>query len=73
MEQWERHWKDYYEILQVKLLAKQEVIEAAYKSLSLKYHPDKNHGNPTSHKKMIDLNEAYEVLSVPERRKRRRQ
>lgn len=70
MEQWERNWQDYYKILQVDPSAEHEAIEAVYKRLSRKYHPDTNHGNPTAHKKMIDLNEAYEVLGNPERRKR---
>ena len=54
--------KDYYKILQVHPTAEQEVIKAAYDRLARKYHPDVN-TEPSSLKKMKDLNEAYEVLS----------
>jgi magnesium chelatase family protein len=58
---------DYYEILQVSPQAEPEVIKAAYKGLALKYHPDRNR-EPEAVKIMRELNEAYEVLSDPERR-----
>lgn len=53
--------KDYYKILQVHPTAEQEVIKAAYDRLAKKYHPDVN-PEPSSLRKMKDLNEAYEVL-----------
>lgn len=67
MEQWERNWKDYYKILQVDSSAEKEVIEAAYKKLSLKYHPDRN---SKTGDRMKDLNEAYEVLGDSKRREK---
>ena len=60
--------KDYYEILQVDPRAEPEVIEAAYRRLSQKYHPD-NSGNPATGYRVGGLNEAYNVLSDPGRRK----
>lgn len=53
--------KNYYQILQVDPLAEKEVIEAAYKKLALKYHPDKSNSDD-AHKKMQEINEAYSVL-----------
>ena len=53
---------DYYSILQVDAHAEQEVIEAAYRRLATKYHPDVNEDTSAAHR-MRDLNEAYGVLS----------
>jgi len=58
---------DYYEILQVSPLAQPEVIQAAYRRLAFKYHPDRS-SEPGAQKIMRDLNEANEVLRDPERR-----
>jgi len=55
---------NYYKILQVSEEAEIEVIEAAYKRLSLKYHPDKNK-SPEAEMRMKELNEAYSVLRNP--------
>jgi preprotein translocase subunit Sec63 len=57
--------KDYYLILQVQPSAEPEVIQAAYRRLALKYHPDVKDNNPAQ---MQELNEAYEVLSSPDKR-----
>jgi hypothetical protein len=65
---WEIHWKDYYQILQVHPTAEQEVIKATYDRLARKYHPDVNQ-KPSSAQKMIDINEAYEVLGTLETRR----
>lgn len=59
--------KDYYQILQVHEQAEQEVIEAAYKRLARKYHPDKN-TSPGATAKMQELNEAYHVLGDSNKR-----
>ena len=56
--------KDYYHILQVDSAAEQEVIEAAYKRLAIKYHPDKN-SSPDAKQRMQELNEAYGILRDP--------
>jgi molecular chaperone DnaJ len=60
--------KDYYEILGVGKSASQDEIKSAYRGLALKYHPDRNKEKDTE-KKMQELNEAYAVLSDPEKRK----
>lgn len=53
---------DYYEVLQVHQAAEPEVIQAAYRRLSLKYHPDVYHGSDAQ-QRMARLNAAYAVLS----------
>lgn len=56
---------NHYEILGVARNSPAEVIRAAYKVLSQKYHPDKNPGQEEMHQKMAQINEAYNVLSDP--------
>ncbi len=60
--------KDYYAILQVDPRAEPEVIEAAYRRLSRKYHPDVS-GEADAGRRMRELNEAYETLSDSARRR----
>ena len=55
---------DFYEVLQVSPRAEPEVIRAAYRTLARKYHPD--HGGDA--RRMIDLNDAWDVLGDPIRR-----
>lgn len=59
---------DLYTILQVAPSAEPEVITAAYHRLVRKYHPDVYDG-PDAHRRIVDLNSAYEVLSAPESRR----
>jgi curved DNA-binding protein CbpA len=61
--------KTYYDDLQVARGAAPEVIAAAYRSLSRKYHPDHNLGDTNSEQRMKTLNAAYAVLSDPLKRK----
>ena len=58
---------DYYESLQVTPTADPEVIQAAYRRLALKYHPDVYHG-ADAQERMSILNQAYSVLSNPAQR-----
>jgi len=58
---------DYYKVLQVDPHAEQEVIDAAYRRLARKYHPDVYKG-PDHDKRMRDFNLAYEVLGDPGKR-----
>ncbi len=61
----------FYEILEISENASPEVIHMAYKALAKKYHPDLNKDNPQfAEEQMKRINEAYEVLSDPEKRKR---
>jgi hypothetical protein len=59
----------HYDNLKVSRMAPQEVIRAAYKALSQKYHPDKNPGDEKSARVMAILNSAYDTLSDTQRRK----
>jgi curved DNA-binding protein CbpA len=58
---------DYYEILQVSPRAEPEIIEAAYKRLALKYHPDTNQ-TASATERMKWINQAYALLSDPVQR-----
>jgi curved DNA-binding protein CbpA len=60
--------KDFYEVLQVHPSAEQMVIEAAFNRLARKYHPDVYKGS-NAHTRMVALNQAWEVLGNPARRK----
>ncbi len=62
-------YKDYYQILGVSRNATQDEIKSAYRKLAMKYHPDRNPGNKEAEAKFKEINEAYEVLSDPEKRK----
>ncbi|MBK6732089.1 MAG: DnaJ domain-containing protein [Bacteroidetes bacterium] len=61
---------DYYKVLGVAKTATDKEIKAAYRKLARKYHPDVNPNNKEAEKKFKEINEANEVLSVPENRKK---
>ncbi|MBD2677529.1 MULTISPECIES: DnaJ C-terminal domain-containing protein [Nostoc] len=63
-------FKDYYAILGVSKTASQEEIKQAFRKLARKYHPDVNPGNKQAEARFKEINEAYEVVSDPDKRKK---
>jgi curved DNA-binding protein len=63
-------YKDYYEVLGVDRKASDEEIKRTYRKLALKYHPDRNPDDSKAEDKFKEINEAYQVLSDPEKRAR---
>lgn len=61
---------DYYKVLGVANDASQQEIKRAYRRLAKKYHPDLNKDNPQAKAKFQEINEANEVLSDPEKRRK---
>ncbi len=59
---------DYYAILGVERTATADEIKSAYRKLARQYHPDVNPNNPEAEEKFKQINEAYEVLSDPDKR-----
>jgi curved DNA-binding protein len=63
-------YKDYYKILGVDKKAAEADIRRAYRKLARKYHPDVNPGDKAAEERFKEINEAYEVLSDAERRRK---
>ena len=63
-------FKDYYKILGVDRKADDKTIKSAYRRLARKHHPDVTKGGKDSAERFKEINEAYEVLSDPEKRRR---
>ncbi|MCM0344014.1 J domain-containing protein [Bacteroides fragilis] len=61
---------DYYKILGVDKNASQDDVKKAFRKLARKYHPDLNPNDPSAKDKFQEINEANEVLSDPEKRKK---
>ncbi len=60
--------KDYYDVLGVGRNASEQDIKKAYRRLAKQYHPDANQDDPSAEAKFKEVNEAYEVLSDPQKR-----
>lgn len=60
--------EDYYEILGVSRDATQKEIKKAFRTLSLKYHPDRNPGDQNAHDMFLKINRAHETLTDPDKK-----
>lgn len=60
--------KDYYEVLGLKKGASADELKKAFRKLAVKYHPDKNPGDKKAEDRFKEINEAYAVLSDPEKK-----
>ncbi len=63
-------YKDYYKVLGVDRKASEDEIKHIYRKLALDHHPDRNLGDKAAEEKFKEINEAYQVLSDVEKRKR---
>ena len=63
-------FRDYYETLGVSKTAPQDEIKSAFRKLARKFHPDTAEDKKSAEEKFKEINEAYEVLSDPEKRKK---
>jgi len=60
--------RDYYEVLEVTRAAGEDDLKKAYRRLAIQYHPDRNPGDKAAEERFKEINEAYQVLSDPEKR-----
>lgn len=62
--------RDYYEVLGLQKGASDNDIKKAFRKMAMKYHPDKNPGDKVAEEKFKEINEAYAVLSDPEKKEK---
>lgn len=60
--------RDYYEVLGVSKTANEAELKSAFRKLAMQHHPDRNAGNAEAEAKFKELNEAYQILSDPQKR-----
>ena len=60
--------RDYYEVLGLQKGASDDEIKKAFRKMAMKYHPDKNPGDKEAEEKFKEVNEAYSVLSDPDKK-----
>ena len=59
--------RDYYEVLGLQKGASEDEIKKAFRKMAMKYHPDRNPGDKEAEEKFKEINEAYSVLSDPDK------
>lgn len=62
--------RDYYEVLGLQKGASEAEIKKAFRKMAMKYHPDKNPGDKEAEEKFKEVNEAYSILSDPDKKNR---
>ncbi len=62
--------RDYYEVLGIEKGASDTEIKSAFRKMAMKYHPDRNPGDKAAEEKFKEVNEAYSVLSDPDKKEK---